>query len=195
MSNVPDSPEEFFTQYIPTRFAAVKGGLAGKSSSGSMVFRVAPGKEWTFRLKTGELDIAPGMADDVILQVTVPESDFKAVFVHGAEQSEGQELKPEAQVMAFKALTIDSEKAKLVKNVSGSVAFVITDGDAVRKLVITPGKAAPKLDAPDCKLECQMSDFIDMQSGKVQPIQLAMSGKIRIVGNAQIPMALSGVFA
>jgi putative sterol carrier protein len=40
-----------------------------------------------------------------------------------------------------------------------------------------------------------MSDFMDMQTGKQNPMQLAMAGRIRIIGNAQIPMALSGVFA
>ncbi len=40
-----------------------------------------------------------------------------------------------------------------------------------------------------------MNDFIDMQTGKQNPMQLAMGGKMKIVGNAQIPMALSGVFA
>lgn len=192
--SVPETAQAFFTQYIPTRFEAVKGVLTGKSSSGSMTFRVAGDGEWSLRLKDGALEIAEGMADDVILQVTVPAADFKPIFVRGAELQEGEPPKPEAQVMAFKALTVDAERAKLVRAVAGSVAFVITDGDDVRKLVITPGAAAPELDAPDCRLECQMSDFMDMQVGKQMPIQLAMSGKIRIVGNAQIPMALSGVF-
>jgi len=39
-----------------------------------------------------------------------------------------------------------------------------------------------------------MGDFMDMQTGKLNPMQLALSGRIRILGNAQIPMALSGVF-
>jgi putative sterol carrier protein len=40
-----------------------------------------------------------------------------------------------------------------------------------------------------------MSDFIDMQTGKRNPVELAMAGKVRIIGNAQIPLALSSVFA
>ena len=39
-----------------------------------------------------------------------------------------------------------------------------------------------------------MSDFRDMQTGKVQPMQLFMQQKMKMVGNAQIPMALSTVF-
>jgi putative sterol carrier protein len=194
MTDVPETPKEFFTSYIPSRFQSVKQALAGKTSAGSMVFRVAGAGEWSLRLENGELSIADGMQDDVIIQVTVSQDDFKPIFVQGAVLQEGEPIRPEQQVMAFKALTADSERAKLVKSINGTVAFVIDDGGKQHKLAITPGKGEPKLDSPDCRLECKMSDFIDMQTGKQNPMQLAMGGKIRIVGNAQIPMALSGVF-
>ncbi|MFO0571217.1 MAG: SCP2 sterol-binding domain-containing protein [Polyangiaceae bacterium] len=194
MSDVPESPKEFFTVYLPSRFEAMKAGLAGKSSNGSMVFRVVDSGEWTLRLKNGELEVTDGMQDDVILQVTISPADFKPIFVQGAIMQEGQEIKPEQQVMAFKALTVDAERVKLVKNIAGTVAFVVEADGVQHKLGITPGAGAPKLDAPDCRLECKMNDFMDMQTGKQNPMQLAMSGKIKIVGNAQIPMALSGVF-
>lgn len=194
MTDVPTSPKEFFTQYLPSRFAALKAGLSGKSSNGSMVFRVVGAGEWSMRLRDGELEVLEGMQDDVILQVTVAPEDFEPIFVQGAIMQGDAEIKPEQQVMAFKALTVDAERVKLVKNIQGTVAFVVDAGGASHKLGITPGSAAPKLDAPDCRLECKMSDFMDMQTGKQNPMQLAMSGKIKIVGNAQIPMALSGVF-
>ncbi len=195
MSDVPETPERFFTEYLPTRFAHVKASLAGKSSCGSMTFRVSGGGEWSLRLENGDLFIEPGTREDVIVQVTIGPEDFVPVFVQGARLQEQEAPRPEAQIMAFRALTIDDERAKLVRGVQGTVAFVVTDGEHKRTLAITPGKGVPNLDAPDCKLECQMSDFLDMQTGKQQPVQLAMSGKIRIVGNAQIPMALSSVFA
>lgn len=194
MSVVPETPKDFFTQYIPTRFETVKQGLAGKTSAGSMVFRVVGEGEWTLRLETGELKVSDGMADDVVLQVTATKDDFVPIFVRGAELQEGEPIKAEQQVMAFKVLTVDAERIKLVKGIVGSVAFVIDDAGKIHKLVITPGAGAPKLDAPDCRLECKMNDFMDMQTGKQNPMQLAMAGRIKIVGNAQIPMALSGVF-
>ena len=126
--------------------------------------------------------------------LTVSEDDFTPIFVQAALQQEDEPIKPEQQVMAFKAITVDEERAKLVRGIAGSVAFVVSDDDKVHKLVITPGAAKPNLDAPDCRLECSMNDFLDMQTGKQNPMQLAMGGKIKIVGNAQIPMALSGVF-
>jgi putative sterol carrier protein len=194
MTDVPEQPREFFTNYVPSRFAAVKEGVAGRTSSGSMVFRVEGAGEWSLRLENGELTVKDGMEDDVIIQVTASEADFKPIFVQSAVLQEGETIRPEHQVMAFKALTIDAERANLVRGINGTVAFVIDDQGKQLKLAITPGKGTPKLDSPDCRLECKMSDFIDMQTGKQNPMQLAMSGKIRIVGNAQVPMALSGVF-
>ena len=194
MTDVPESPKEFFTQFIPSRFEALKQGLAGKSSVGSMVFRVIGAGEWSLRLQGGDLEVVEGMQDDVIIQVTVSPEDFKPIFIQSAVMQEGVEIKPDQQVMAFKALTIDAERAKLVRSIAGTVAFVIDAGAVTHKLGITPGGGEVKLESPDCRLECKMNDFMDMQMGKQNPMQLAMSGKIRIVGSAQIPMVQSGVF-
>jgi putative sterol carrier protein len=195
MTDVPETPDSFFTDYIPKRFDTVKGALAGKTSAGSMTFRVDAVGEWSLRLVDGDLVVSPGMAEDVVLQVTVPEPDFKPIFVRGAELQEGEPLRPDQQILAFRVLTADAERVKLVKSVRGNVAFVVRDGEKAHRIVVTPGSAKPNLDQPDCRLECLMSDFMDMQTGKQNPIELAMGGKIRIIGNAQIPMALSGVFA
>ncbi len=194
MSDVPETPEAFFAQYIPTRFETVKAGLAGKSSNGSMCFRVIDAGEWSMRIEDGELRVSSGMADDVVLQITASEADFGPIFVQGAVQQEGAPVGAEQQVLAFKVLTVDEERIKLVKGIAGSVAFVIDSEGVTHRLAVTPGAQTPKLDDAECRLEMKMNDFMEMQTGKQNPMQLAMSGRIKIVGNAQIPMALSGVF-
>ena len=82
-----------------------------------------------------------------------------------------------------------------MKAIPGSLAFVVKDGEQTRTIVITPGASPPNLAAPECRIECAMADFQDMQAGKQLPLQLMMSGKMKMVGNAQIPMALSTVLA
>jgi hypothetical protein len=195
MSNVPDSPRDFFTSYLPSRVEAVKSSLAGKTSAGAMTFRLhGGGGIFSLRLTAGALEVTEAEAPDVIVQITVSEADFGPLFVEGARRQETETPNPARQVLAFKALTADPERIKLVKNVPGSLAFVIRDGDAVRKTVLTPGAQAVKYDDPECRLETTMADFLEMESGKQQPIQLVMAGRVKIVGNAQIPMALSAVF-
>lgn len=192
--DVPDSPEAFFTQYIPARFETVKEGIAGKSSTGCMTFRIIDVGEWSLRIKDGELVVSPGMAEDVVLQVTAAKADFEPIFVQGAVLQEGAPIGAEHQVLAFKVLTVDEERVKLVKGIAGSVAFAIDSDGTIHHLAVTPGAQAPKLDDAECRLEVKMNDFMEMQTGQQNPMQLAMSGRIKIVGNAQIPMALSGVF-
>jgi hypothetical protein len=209
MSVVPETPDAFFCEYIPQRFQGVKAGLSGKTSAGALTFRVVdlgqPGRspaaaniivgEWSLRLKDGELEVKKGLADDVVLQVSVSAQDFKPIFVQGAELQEGEPLRPDQQILAFKVLTIDAERVKLVKSVAGNVAFVVRDGERAHRVVVTPGSGALNLESPDCRLECLMTDFMDLQTGKKNPMELAMSGRIRIIGNAQLPIALSSVFA
>jgi putative sterol carrier protein len=194
-TDVPETPRAFFKEYIPRRFAAVKAGLLGKNSAGSMVFRVVGAGEWSLRLKDGELDIGSGMPEDVVLQISVEERDFKPIFVRGAELQEDEPLRPDQQILAFRVLTVDAERVALVRGVRGNVALAIKSGGETHTIIVTPGSAKPNFEQPDCRLECLMSDFIDMQTGKRNPVELAMAGKVRIIGNAQIPLALSSVFA
>jgi putative sterol carrier protein len=194
MSDVPESPKEFFTEYVPARFEDMKDQLEGHTSAGSIVFHVGD-EAWHFRLSGGELELGEGMTDDAILQVTVGADDFESIMVEGARMQEGDDAAPENEVMAFRAVTIAAEKANLVRNVKGNVAFHINDDGEVRQLTITPGVQERNAETPDCKLELLMSDFIEMQTGKANPMQLTMSGKMKIVGNPQIPMALSAVFS
>lgn len=194
MAHVPESPHAFFTEYVPSRFSKLKDQLSGQSSSGSLVFHVGD-DAWHFRLNDGELESGAGMTPDAIMQVTIAEEDFESIVVEGARMQEGEAGVPEKEVMAFRAVTIAEDKANLVRQVKGTVAFQITDDGDVRRLSITPGTQDRNTETPDCKLELQMSDFIDMQTGKTNPMQLTMSGKMKIVGNPQIPMALSAVFS
>ena len=193
--SVPSEPRAFFTEYLPSKVAALKEKLAGKTSTGSMTFRVIGAGEWSLRIKDGDLEVSDGMADDVIIQVSVAEADFETLVVAGAREQEDKVIEPEKQVMAFKALSAPADRVKLVRSVPGSMAFVIKDGDVERRLAVTPGAQPHKIDAPDCRVECAMHDFADMQSGKQQALQLVMQGRMKMVGNPQIPMALTGVFA
>ncbi len=194
MSNVPNDPKEFFTTFLPSQFEAMKEKFAGKSSVGSVLFRVVDGGEWSINLKDGDISVTEGAVDDILVQVTVRPEDFGPLIVEAAE-AQGDTMAPEAQMMAFKALAVDESRLGMLTQAKGSVAFVITDGDAIRKLVITPGTQTANVENPECKLECQMSEFLQLQTGKVLPMQLAMSGKIRIVGDATLPMALNAVLS
>jgi SCP-2 sterol transfer family len=193
MSLVPSAPEAFFTGYIPARFAELSG-FAHATSSGSVLFTVPGAGRWAYRLVQGKLLIESSAHADVIVGITIPEASFGPIVVEGAERLAGQTLSLERQLLAFRALTLDSERAAQIRAVAGTVAFAVLDGTTTHRVYVTPGAAAPNLAQPECEISCDADAFWGLQSGAHNPIELLMGGKLRIAGDAQIPMALSGLF-
>jgi hypothetical protein len=193
MNSVPSAPEPFFTQYIPARFAALTG-FDAVSSPGSVVFAVPGAGAWSFRLVAGRLVQEPDAASDVVVRITVPKESFEAIVVRGTERLAGLELSVERQMIAFRALTLDAERVSMIRNVRGSVSFAVLDGPSTHRVYVTPGAGEPNLTAPECEVSCEADAFWGLQTGTTNPLELLMSGKLRIAGDAQIPMALSSLF-
>ena len=193
MSDVPASPEPFFTQYIPTRFSGLPG-FERVSSNGSIVFAVPEVGVWAFRLRTGQLTHESGVPSDAVVRITVPLASFEPIVVRGTERMAGLALSPEKQMLAFRALTLDAAGIAQIRGVVGSVSFAVIDGASTHRVYVTPGTAEPNLAAPECEISCESETFWGLQTGAQNPIELLMSGKIKIAGEAQIPMALSSLF-
>jgi hypothetical protein len=193
MTDVPLSPEQFFTQYIPTRFSGLPG-FERVSSVGSAVFAVPGVGVWSFRLRSGQLVHESGVASDAVVRITIPEASFEPIVVRGTERMAGLALSPEKQMLAFRALTLDAERVAQIQSVVGSVCFAVLDGSTTHRMYVTPGIAEPNLTSPECEISCEAEAFWGLQTGSQNPIELLMSGKIKITGEAQIPMALSSLF-
>jgi hypothetical protein len=193
MSGVPSSPEAFFGSYIPARFAELTG-FDQATSAGSVLFALPGVGEWAYRLTRGKLLIDQSPSADAIVRITIPEVSFGPIVVAGAERLAGQTLSPERQLLAFRALTLDAERAAQIRAVTGSVAFAVVDRAGTHRVYVTPGLSAPNLAQPECEISCEADAFWGLQSGTHNPIELLMGGKLRIAGDAQIPMALSGLF-
>jgi hypothetical protein len=190
---VPDSPEPFFTQYIPSRFAGLTG-FEGVSSPGSIVFAVPGAGAWTYRLRAGGLIHAAGAASDAVVRITIPEVSFLPIVVRGTERLAETQLSLDRQMLAFRALTLDADRAAMIRAVAGSVAFAVLEGASTHRVYVTPGGGELNLTAPECEVSCEADAFWGLQTGARNPIELLMSGKLRIAGDAQIPMALSSLF-
>ena len=190
---VPASPEHFFTHYIPNRFSALSG-FETVSSIGSIVFAVPGAGAWAFRLSAGRLQQEHGAVSDAVVRITIPEASFGPIVVQGTERLAQTELSLERQMLAFRALTLDAERVAMIRGVKGSVAFAVVDGPSTHRVFVTPGGGEPNLSAPECEVSCDAEAFWGLQTGARNPIELLMSGKLRIAGDAQIPMALSSLF-
>ncbi len=191
MSQAPRDPSVFFSSYLPARFADASPELAAVTSVGSITFRVPESGEWTLRLVEGALEVTRGMDDDVMLQVTVPEEDFCLFVVEALERADTTR-RAAAGLGALRALAARADVARMVRHVPGSVLFVARDGEQRHRLLVTPGRRVANLASAECTIEVSLSDLLENQG--MNPMQLFVAGKLRITGNIQIAMALSGIF-
>ncbi len=190
MSEIPRSPERFFGEYVPEELSRLKATLGERSSAGAVVFALTSGEAWSLTLERGEVRVAAGVAADPLVRITLDPDDFVPVIVAGAERL-GNETGVERQLMAARVLTVDAERARLLREAPGSVALVLTSAQGKKhRVVMTLGAAVPKLDAPDCTLECALEDLWAIQSGTRNAFELLMEGKLQMTGKVELAMAL-----
>jgi putative sterol carrier protein len=187
MSQPPGSPREFFEQYLPTWFE--KAEATGVSSPGALVFHVGA-ESYALRLEQGRLQVSTGVASDAVLQVSLTPADFAELIRQGDALFESGATD---RLLALRSLTLDAERAKLIRNVDGSVAFEITEADEVRTVLLSPGAAIAGSSPPACTVRIAAADFWALSRGEKNPFELLMDGKIRMQGRMEVAMALSSV--
>ena len=187
MSQAPESAREFFEVYLPAWFQSAQG--AAVTSPGALLFHVGA-ESYALRLAQGKLEVSSGMATDAVLQVSLTPADFaelirqgEALFQSGASD----------RLLALRSLSLDDERAKMIRNVDGSVAFEITDATEVRTLLLSPGAAVAGGSPPACTVRIAAADFWALSRGEKNPFELLMDGKIRLQGRMEVAMALSSV--
>src|SRR5262249_30909899 len=82
----------------------------------------------------------------------------------------------------------------LVEKVATTFLFKIKDPDSAWTLDLKNGKGSVVEGAPpsaDCTLEIADADFLDMTSGKSDPMKLFTTGKLKISGNVMASQKLS----
>ena len=187
MSATPTAPREFFRDFLPGWFG--KNAGAGGTSPGALVFHVGA-EAYALRLEAGQLVVTDGSNDDAILQVSLSVEDF-AELIRGAQPL--LDAGKSDRLLALRSLSLDAERAKMIRNVDGSVAFEITDGARVHTLLMTPGSATPGAAPPACTVRVAAGDFWALSRGEKNPFELLMDGKIRMQGRMEVAMALSSV--
>jgi len=183
----PASPREFFESYLPGWFAAAAPSQV--TSPGALVFHVGP-ESYALRLAGGKLLVSTNPAADAVLQVSMAVADFAelvrqagALFESGVSD----------RLLALRSLSLDAERAKIIRNVDGSVAFEIADGSQLRTLLLSPGVAIAGGSPPACTVRVAAEDFWALSRGEKNPFELLMEGKIRMQGRMEVAMALSSV--
>jgi hypothetical protein len=189
MSAVPHTPAEFFESYAPAHVARLGSAIADRTSPGAVAFEIPATGAWSLRLTNGRVTVTPGVAPDTLVRITLTPEAFAEVVVAGAERLPDT-APPDHQLVAIRALTLDADRARLLRDSAGSLLMKLTSPSGDRRLTLTLGGAEPKLDTPDAELTCALEDLWSIQSGAKNPFELLMEGKLSIGGNMQIAMAL-----
>ena len=188
MSEIPRLPAPFFERYVPEHMAKLGGAFEGRSSPGAIAFDVTGAGSWSLRLANGSIQVSPGVAADALFRVTLSESAFEPVLVRGAERL-GEEAGLERQLVAVRALVLDEDRVRMLKEARGTLAVKLASAAGEHQLLLSLGPDAPA-PAADCELACALEDLWALQSGAKNPFELLMDGKVKLTGNVQLAMVL-----
>ncbi|MCL4870274.1 MAG: SCP2 sterol-binding domain-containing protein [Anaerolineae bacterium] len=97
----------------------------------------------------------------------------------------------------FKNLPNNVDMSKL-GNFEATIVFALSgDGGGDWQVNIADGKvttAKATVEKPTAKVAMTASDYKDMMSGKLNPVQAFMGGKVRVEGDLNAVMKLQGLF-
>lgn len=190
MNDIPRSPERFFGEYVPAELARLGASLGKLSSVGAVVFDLGASGAWSLRIEAGAPSVKPGIDAEPLVRLSMNAADFEPIIVGGAERI-AESGAPGQKLVAARVLTVDAERARLLRDAPGSVALKLkAAGGAEHRLTLTLGATPPKLEAPDCEIECALEDLWAIQSGTKNPFELLMDGKLRMTGKVELAMAL-----
>ena len=216
---VPETPAELIGEFLPNFVGHLLSGqpppAAGKDPGSAtsrattarrspapvgVGLRVVGAGEWTLRIVGERLIVEPQILEDVALQVTLTERDFGPLVVAPlrralAQRSGGGSASP-AQPMSIWARLgrWDEETVDLLRRQTAGILLRVQDGELQRCVALTPSVHAYSLETAECTIDCALSDLEQLQAKQGNPLDLFYAGQIRISGDAQIALAMAGLF-
>jgi hypothetical protein len=210
---VPETPERFLVEFLPAVVADLgaspPSARAGRSSAGAptrapsesagVAVRVVDVGQWTLRLSEHALRVAAGVADDVALQVSLRGADFTPLVVEPVRRALASLRDDGArQLWARRMWTrlgrFDQETADLLRRQTGRILLRVDDAGTPRHVALTPGLVPYSLDTAECSIDCDLGALYSLQEQGKSPLDLFGAGEIRISGDAQIALAMAGLF-
>jgi hypothetical protein len=195
---IPEDAGEFFESFLPEQFARERRRYPGGDSPGAALFEVIDVGSWGIKIEQGELIVRRGKPDDTMLQVSLPEEDFRAVFVERTrrELDSSGDLSEDSRD-AFKPLFVDSRKAGVIAGSIGddgqTLAVYLRHDGAKRRLLITPGPG--ERTEPRASITMALGDFLAMVGGRKNPVMLFLWGKLKIRGDLTYAMRMKALLS
>lgn len=221
---VPEAPERFLVEFLPALVADIgasagpsnagaeprdtpparatdeeaRRGRRGPSTAGVAVRVVGVG-EWTLRLAQRALQTSAGVADDVALQLSLRAEDFVPLVIEPTRRALQSPDAAAARARAGRGFwtrlgRFDDETADLLRRQEGRILVRVNDAGTSRNIALTPGAQQYSLDSAECCIDCDLAALASVQEKSKNPLDLFYEGQIRITGDAQIALAMAGLF-
>jgi len=204
---LPDEPGRLLTEFLPQFFArlAAPEGAAGAlrppahraPAPVGIVLRVVGAGEWTLRIVGTELVVLPGAGEDAALQISLSARDWEPLVVtplsRALEQQAGAAAPARGTIWA-RLGRWDAETVDLLRRQPGGVLVRVDDAGTARNVALTPGSQQHSLETAACIIDCALSDLLELQAKRKNPLDLFYAGQIRISGDAQVALAMAGLF-
>jgi SCP-2 sterol transfer family protein len=189
--------------------AAVASGSPGRPSeegarrgrrapaNAGIVARVVGAGQWTLRFTERALGVTPGVADDVALQLSLRAEDFVPLVVEPlrvALDAPGESSALAAKGFWTRLGRFDAETVDLLRRQEGRILVRVDDEGTSRNVALTPGLQQFSLEQAECNVDCTLAALQDVQARRKNPLDLFYEGQIRITGDAQIALAMAGLF-
>ena len=212
---VPETPAELIGEFLPNFVGRLLSALppaAGKGPRGvgptavrapaptGVGLRVVGAGEWTLRIAGEQLLVEPQIRQDVALQVSLAERDFGPLVVAPLRRALAQRAGESGTSSAAPASLWarlgrwDEETVDLLRRQTAGILLRIQDGDLKRGVALTPGTHPYSLETAECTIDCALADLEQLQAKQGNPLDLFYAGQIRISGDAQIALAMAGLF-
>ncbi len=219
---VPEHPGELLVEFLPRYFAELVPTLdraerparesrdaslpSGKGLSPAPVgvaVRVVEVGVWTLSVVAAQLVVEVGVAPDVALQVSMHGRDFGKLVVAplraAVQVGSGEQGSLLTRARAPSGLWArlgrwDQETVELLRRQTGRILVRVEDAGTSLRVALTPGVQPYSLDEAECYIDCRRVDLEELQAKRASPLDLFYSGQIRITGDAQIALAMAGLF-
>jgi hypothetical protein len=178
-------PSEFFEQTIPDLFDRARERItdAQRAVAAAFGFRVVgdDGGAWTIRFANGDLRIEQGIGDDCLVVVEQPTDAWHT----GWREAGGAGEDPIGALVA-EPERIKPEWLDKVRQVHGTLRATLVDGDeSIWEITVRFGRGPVE---PQTTVIVPLAAADEIRTGRMQPQQAMMSGRLKIRGDMNLAM-------
>ena len=186
-------PAEWFERTLPS----LPLRLPALTLPESITYHVigAGGGVWTVGLQAGAVRVQAGKVGVVSAQVAMSAAHFREAVAGALRDRLAQVLGKLGRPIAlpdFSGVPHDPSRIAALAALRGSVAIEIGDRDMGEKYryVLTLGDGPPALEAATTTVEVDIDDLAALGSSRTPPLKVLTSGKLRLAGDASLPMRI-----